>query len=358
MGLLGFVFHPNFPKTPYFYVNYNRQVGKANYTVISRFTATTKSANASSEFLLMMIPQPFLTQKGGPLLFDKSGYLLIGLGDGGSTGDPLGNGQNKTSLLGKMLRINVDLPVGATGRYTIPSDNPFVNQVGVRKEIFALGLRNPWRCSYDSKDDNIWCADVGESSWEEVDIIKKGGNYGWNAVEGPACFSKTNCNVGAYTAPVYWYPHPSLNLPTLFNGVALIGGYVYRGKAIPQLRGSYVFADFIVPKIGALVNEGGIWRDQLVVPDVGQLMIIGFGEDTSKELFVLTYGQEQSILRLRLSSCGNGKVDTDEECDYGDKESTSNWQKKCCDSQTCQFLKKDSSCGNGGKCSSGGKCKN
>jgi hypothetical protein len=112
----------------------------------------------------MKISQPFLTQKGGPLLFDKHGYLLIGLGDGGSNGDPLGNGQDKTSLLGKMLRINVDLLPGQTVRYTIPSDNPFVNQTGVRKEIYALGLRNPWRCSYDSKDENIWCADVVGSS--------------------------------------------------------------------------------------------------------------------------------------------------------------------------------------------------
>jgi len=140
-------------------VNYNGLVGTQATTFISRFTATKNVADINTEVVLLTVAQPFATQKGGPMLFDKQGYLLIGLGDGGSSGDPLNNGQNTLSLLGKMLRIDVNNPV-APNNYGIPSDNPFINNANVRPEIFAVGLRNPWRCSYDSKDDNIWCADV------------------------------------------------------------------------------------------------------------------------------------------------------------------------------------------------------
>jgi len=245
-GLLGLAFHPNFESNGYFYVNYT--ASNPDRTVISRFQVsppTSNSADRESETILLEFPQPYSNHNGGQLSFGPDGYLYIAVGDGGSGGDPQDNGQNRKTLLGSILRIDVDQQEGGL-KYAIPADNPFAgNKEGYREEIYAYGLRNPWRFSFDAETDELWTADVGQNSYEEINIIKKGGNYGWNTMEGLHCFEpSSDCNTEGLELPVWEYGRS--------EGVSVTGGFVYRGETIPELKGKYIYADFATGRIWAL----------------------------------------------------------------------------------------------------------
>jgi quinoprotein glucose dehydrogenase len=314
-GLLSIAFHPGFATNHLFYVYYNQRspagqhTEPQNYpirTVISEFSVSTNDpdqADLKSERIILEVPQPFGNHKGGELAFGPDGYLYLGLGDGGNGGDPFGSGQSTSTLLAKMLRIDVSSPStvghGRNQRhlqYTIPSDNPFVNEPdinsGARKEIYAYGLRNPWRYSWDRATGALWCGDVGQDLWEEVDLIVKGGNYGWSVREGAHHFKPGP--VGAqYIEPIMEYTHrPNLQAEGLFPdhsiGLCIIGGYVYRGKSFPALDGIYIYGDY---------NLGTIWgmRYDLAAQKVtaeGTLLqqpdnIDSFAEDADGEIYAL-----------------------------------------------------------------------
>jgi glucose/arabinose dehydrogenase len=281
MGLLGVAFHPNFTTTPKFYVNYTRNNGGQFQSVISEFTLTAASdsqANPATERILLVVDQVtnFNNHKAGKLAFGPDGFLYFGLGDGSSGGDPFSHGQNTQILLGKMMRIDVDSRSPGL-QYGIPPDNPFVNGGGL-PEIYAVGFRNPWRFSFDNASGRIFVGDVGQDSFEEVDVLQKGANYGWNTMEGDHCFNPmTNCNMTGLTLPIAEIPHP--------EGEAVIGGFVYHGTAIPALQGMYIFGDL----------NGTIWQLQETMPNMWtrttlmktSLGITSFGQDTSGELYVL-----------------------------------------------------------------------
>ncbi|MCI0577527.1 MAG: PQQ-dependent sugar dehydrogenase [Chloroflexi bacterium] len=284
MGLLGLVFDPDYDNNGYFYVNYTHEDTSGDiFTRISRFnvTADPNEADPDSEFILLTVEQPFTNHNGGDLSFGPDGYLYIGLGDGGSGGDPDDRAQDLTDLLGKMLRIDVS-GVTSTTNYIIPPDNPFVGVPLARGEIWALGLRNPWRFSFDRLTDDLYIADVGEETWEEVNFqpaASTGGeNYGWRCYEGDAPFNTTGClPPGNYDFPVHAYPH---NTP----GCAITGGFVYRGSQFPTLQGYYLFADYCFGHIWGLdVNNG--WQ----VAQLGhfnELLLTSFGEDLNGELYL------------------------------------------------------------------------
>jgi glucose/arabinose dehydrogenase len=309
-GLLSIAFHPGFNTNRLFYIYYNQQNSQAGAlyprrSVISEFkvsAADPDQADPQSERILLEVPQPFGNHKGGQISFGPDGYLYIALGDGGSGYDPFGNGQNTATLLAKILRIDVnsrsEIQVGPrkqTLAYGIPSDNPFVGEpdmfgLGTRKEIWAYGLRNVWRYSWDRQTGDLWAGDVGQDLWEEVDLIVKGGNYGWSVREASHHF-KPGPVGAAYNEPVIEYPHnPDLlsqsKFPRHSTGLCVVGGYVYRGKKYPALQGVYVYSDY---------NLGTIWGlryQQGRVTDYGTLLlqpknISSFAEDADGELYVL-----------------------------------------------------------------------
>lgn len=282
-GLLGMAFHPNYSTNRKFYVNYTRDNG-TRQTVIAEFQASASDpdeADPGSERDLLVVNQPFPNHKGGQLVFGADGFLYIGLGDGGiPPTDPLNSGQNLNTLLGKMLRIGVDPPFTGSLQYAIPPDNPFVAGGGL-PEIFAYGLRNPWRFTLERGGSRIFVADVGESSWEEVDILQKGGNYGWSVMEGDHCFNPpTGCDTSNKVVPIIEYPHTV--------GIAVIGGYVYKGSAIPSLANKYIFGD-LTGKIFSLTEApANTWtRADLLTTN---LTISSLGQDNNGEMYVLDYG--------------------------------------------------------------------
>lgn len=277
-GLLSVAFHPQFEKTRFFYVYYS--AASPRRSVISRFTAEQGrlSAKRGSEQVLLEVLQPYSNHNGGQLAFGPDGYLYIGLGDGGSGGDPLGNGQNAGTLLGSILRIDVNRAAGGLP-YAVPRDNPFVNAGdGRRDEIWAYGLRNPWRFSFDRKTGKLYAADVGQDAVEEIDLIFKGANYGWNVMEGTRCFNPPRrCAPVAMAAPISEYRHDL--------GRSVTGGYVYRGSAIPALKGRYLFGDFISGRIWSIPGGmGGMRRPKLLLKS--SLAIASFGEDGKGELYI------------------------------------------------------------------------
>jgi len=281
MGLLGVTFHPNFSTSRKFYVNYVRTQAGQIQSVIAEYsvsTATPNQADASTERILLTVNQVgnFNNHKAGALAFGADGFLYFGLGDGGSGGDPNGNAQNKQTLLGKMLRIDVD-GTSAGLQYRIPSDNPFVNGGGL-PEIYAYGFRNPWRFSFDRPSSRLFVADVGQGSFEEVDIVQKAGNYGWNTMEGNHCFNPaTGCNMTGLTLPIAEYDHSV--------GIAVIGGYVYHGPSIPSLQGTYVFGDLNGKIFGLQETSPNNWTRTLLATTSTQLS--SFGQDPSGELYVV-----------------------------------------------------------------------
>lgn len=247
MGLLGLAFHPEYAKNGRFYVNYTDSRG----TVIARYTTDPDAGTAdpATEERILTFEQPYRNHNGGQLAFGPDRYLYIATGDGGSGGDPQGHGQNRRTLHGSILRINVDTPPGIP--YTIPHDNPFYgNSQGYREEIYAYGLRNPWRFSFDTPSGRLWVADVGQNQVEEINLVEKGGNYGWNIMEGTEVFAPPPDGIPAdLIAPVYEYRH-SL-------GRSVTGGYVYRGHTMPELDGAYIYGDYMSGQIWALRYEEG-----------------------------------------------------------------------------------------------------
>lgn len=277
-GLLGLAFHPNFTSNKYFYVDY--VADNPPRTVIARYTVSANDPNKAdnnSELTILEINQPFPNHKGGQIAFGPDGYLYIALGDGGSEGDPLGNAQNLTSLLGKILRI--DINSNSTGKnYAIPPDNPFVgNTNGYREEIYAYGLRNPWRFSFDPQTGLLWAGDVGQDRREEIDIIQKGKNYGWNIMEGTLCYTPmSGCNETGLEPPIYDYGHDI--------GNAIIGGFVYRGPLLHEYLGAYIYGDYGSGRIWALWYGPGIVLTNTELINTG-LNITSFGIDQNNNLY-------------------------------------------------------------------------
>ena len=278
-GLLGLAFHPHFSSNGRLFVNYTRAQDRA--TVIAEYHASSNPNQVTlDESVLLVIPQPYGNHNGGMIAFGPDHYLYIGMGDGGSGGDPENYAQNPNELLGKFLRIDVDQPPP----YGIPRDNPFVKEQG-RPEIFALGLRNPWRFSFDRETGNLWAGDVGQHTWEEIDVIKMGKNYGWRLLEGTHCFNpETHCRqVPHLVDPVTEYAQEQ-------GRCSVTGGYVYRGEKIPDLVDTYVFGDFCSGEIwGYLDGETRILQST-------DLQISSFGQDRDGELYVVGY--EGEIFRI------------------------------------------------------------
>ncbi|MCS6940980.1 MAG: PQQ-dependent sugar dehydrogenase [Roseiflexus sp.] len=274
-GLLSVAFHPRYRDNGWLFVNYTNNDGD---TVVSRFSASGDRADPSSEEVVLTIEQPFANHNGGLVVFGPDGMLYIGMGDGGSAGDPLGAGQDRWMLLGKILRINVE-----TLPYTIPPDNPWADGSGGRQEVWVFGVRNPWRFSFDRATGDLFIADVGQNRLEEVHMLpagrSAGANLGWNVMEGNECFRRNDCDRSAFDLPIDVYPH-SL-------GCSVTGGHVYRGTAFPALQGVYVFGDFCSGRIwGLRLSAGGWERAELMQT---RLQIATFGEDESGELYVAGY---------------------------------------------------------------------
>ena len=281
-GLLGLSFHPNYSTNRKFYVNYTRD-SPSRQTVIAEFQTSASDPNQAdpgSERIVLTVNQPFPNHKGGQLVFGTDGFLYIGLGDGGDAGDPLNNAQNLFSLLGKILRIGVDAPFTGSLQYAIPADNPFAGSSG-SPEIFAYGLRNPWRFSLEQGSSRIFVADVGQGNFEEVDILQKGGNYGWRVMEGAHCFNpSTGCDTSNKIMPIAEYDHTV--------GIAVIGGYVYKGTAIPSLANKYIFGD-LTGKIFSLTEAPAntFTRSDLLTTN---RMVSSLSQDAAGEVYVLDYG--------------------------------------------------------------------
>lgn len=284
-GLLGLAFHPDFLTNGRFFVHYTDLTGT---TAVEEYGlgATPDEADPQSGRVILNVKQPYPNHNGGQLAFGPDGYLYISLGDGGAGGDPHGHGQNTNTLLGSILRLDVD----QDQPYTIPADNPFVGKNNFREEIWAYGLRNPWRFSFDFSTGDLWIGDVGQNRWEEVDRIQaplSGGlNFGWNIMEGNTCYRGDNCASDGLTPPVHVYP---------INDVAecsVVGGYVYRGTAIPSLQGSYIFADYCSARIWRLTpdQDGTPQLEELTAalnPDKKFMdRISSFGRDGRGEIFI------------------------------------------------------------------------
>lgn len=281
MGLLGLAFHPNYSGNGYFYVNYTTTQNGPRRTVISRFSAQGNQADPNSELIILEVAQPFSNHNAGMIDFGGDGYLYISLGDGGSGGDPQNNGQNRTTLLGSLLRIDVDNPAAGLN-YGIPADNPFVGEGGgVREEIFAYGLRNAWRFSIDKESGEIWAGDVGQSAKEEIDLIEKGGNYGWRIMEGFNCFNPSSgCDQNGLTLPIVDHDRSVAR--------SITGGYIYRGTARPEFTGAYIYGDFETGIIWLLRYENSqVAADSLLLDTA--LNISSFGIDAQNELYLLDY---------------------------------------------------------------------
>lgn len=294
-GLLSLVFHREFAKNRTFFVNYTSSEGGL-HTRISRFQASTAlAASPASEKVLLKIDQPYGNHNGGQIAFGPDGMLYVGMGDGGSANDPKGNGQKLETLLGAMLRI--DVSEAANDRpYSVPPSNPFVAAGAARPEIWAYGLRNPWRFSFDRGTGALWLADVGQNRREEVNVVRKGGNYGWNVVEGDICTPAVNrtCDKDRFDAPVWTYGHD--------EGQSVTGGFVYRGAKIPALCGVYVFGDYMSGTIwGLLYRDGAVKAVRKLAELDGGLS--AFGEDDDLELYVLVH---RSGKVMRVGSAAEG----------------------------------------------------
>ncbi|MBI4197827.1 MAG: PQQ-dependent sugar dehydrogenase [Chloroflexi bacterium] len=289
-GLLGLAFDPAYAQNGHLYLYYSAAAPRRN--VLARFTrsqADGLQGDPGSELKLLEIPKSFGNHNGGQLAFGPDGYLYVGVGDGGGSGDPFRNGQNLGSLLGKVLRIDVRDAARPAGRdYRIPPDNPFVGLQGAKGEVWAYGLRNPWRFAFDPETGLLWAGDVGQNAWEEVDILMRGGNYGWNVMEGGHCFSPgRGCSTQGLEPPVAEYSHA--------QGCSVTGGYVYRGKGIPALVGAYVYADYCSGTLWGLRYENGRVVEHAVLAETG-LEIASFAQDAEGELYALT--QDAGVYRL------------------------------------------------------------
>ena len=278
-GLLGLAFHPNYSENGYFYVNYTDYSPKRN--VIARYSVDPGNPNEADYFsseVILEVNQPYNNHNGGQMEFGSDGYLYISFGDGGSAGDPQENGQDLSTLLGTIIRIDVDNP-SDNMNYSIPSDNPFIDTANARAEIYAYGLRNVWRFSWDPVTDLLWAADVGQNAWEEIDIISSGLNYGWNEMEASHCYPPgSNCNPDDFELPIWEYE-------LYVDGVCSVtGGYVYRGSDIFSLRGKYIYGDWCTGNIWSLEasDNGNYINEDVIRTDIN---ITSFGVDQNNELF-------------------------------------------------------------------------
>ncbi|MEE8191666.1 MAG: PQQ-dependent sugar dehydrogenase [Gemmatimonadales bacterium] len=284
-GLFSLAFHPQYAANGFFYVNFTNENGD---TRVARYTVTGNSnvADPGSRKVILAIDQPFGNHNGGQIAFGPDGMLYVGMGDGGSGGDPLGHGQNLNTLLGALLRIDVD----GGDPYAVPGDNPFGD------EIWGFGLRNPWRFSFDAPSAMIYIGDVGQNAWEEVNVAPANSaarNYGWNVMEGNGCFGGGSCNQTGMTLPVIVYPTGS-------EGCSVIGGYVYRGAALPDVIGHYFYSDWCNGWLRSFKYVGGAATEQTEwnVGDIGN--VLSFGVDANGELYILS--QNGRVYRLVQAS--------------------------------------------------------
>ena len=290
-GLLGLAFDPAYRSNGHLFVYYSADSPRRS--VVSRFTvsrADPDRADPASELVILEVPQPYRNHNGGAILFGPDGYLYVGLGDGGSAGDPRGNGQDRTTLLGAILRIDVSGAAPAQA-YAIPPDNPFAGQgPGVREEIWAYGLRNPWRFTFDRLTGELWAGDVGQNAYEEIDLIEPGRNYGWNIMEGAHCYpsSSQGCDQSGLELPVIEYAQSQ-------GGCSVTGGYVYRGARLASLQGAYVYGDFCSGKVWALRHDGSRVTEHRELVDTA-LPIAAFGEDRQGELYVLSFDRSLYVI--------------------------------------------------------------
>jgi len=279
LGLLGIAFHPHFKENHRFFIDYTVRKGRKIQTIIAEYASSSLHPDSAGreEKILLRIDQPFPNHKGGQLAFGPDGFLYIGMGDGGSGGDPLKNAQNPKVLLGKILRIDVN----HEAPYAVPPSNPFSHGPGA-PEIWAIGMRNPWRFSFDRKTGRLFCADVGQDKYEEIDLIEGGKNYGWNIMEGLHCFlpDEQKCHEKGLTLPIYEYNHS--------EGNCIIGGYVYRGKNIPVLDGTYLFGDYGFRTLWGLEEAPGNQWKRITLGESPE-PISSFGEDESGEIYVVGY---------------------------------------------------------------------
>ena len=294
-GLLSVAFPPDYPSKGYFYINYTRKPD--GDTIVSRYFVTENPdvADPDSEEIILAIDQPFPNHNGGLLVFGPDGFLYIGMGDGGSGRDPFDNAQNPGSLLGKMLRIDVESGIAP---YIIPSSNPFTQTTGFRGEIWALGYRNPRRFSFDRGTDDLYIADVGQDLFEEVDFQPAsstgGENYGWNIMEGTHCFKSNTCDQTGLVLPVAEYDHS--------QGCSITGGFVYRGQNFPRMHGVYFYADFCSGNIWGLKREGTTWQNTLLAST--PFNIASFGEDEEGNLYLTDYSNGDIFLIVDTSTPG------------------------------------------------------
>ncbi|MEZ6046886.1 MAG: PQQ-dependent sugar dehydrogenase [Planctomycetaceae bacterium] len=283
-GLLGFAFHPKFKENGEIYIYYTA-IEPAHTSVVSKFKLSADNPNKidpASEVKIWSVEQPFWNHNGGTIAFGPDGYLYIALGDGGKGGDPLENGQNLETWLGSILRIDVDKGKRKM-MYSIPKDNPFVSTSGAKPEIYAYGLRNVWRMAFDRETGVLWAGDVGQDLWEEINIIEKGGNYGWNKREATHQFNNSGVDANDKMIDPIWEYHHDI-------GKSITGGTVYRGDKIPELKGAYLYADYVTGKIWALWydfdKKAVIANRELLVEN--PLPIMSFGEDAAGELYFTT----------------------------------------------------------------------
>jgi uncharacterized repeat protein (TIGR03806 family) len=300
LGLLGFAIHPNFASNRYVFLYYTaRSPANAVQTRITRYTVNTDGTfNRDSEKTIMNFDRPFSNHVGGQMAFDKDGYLLISSGDGGSQNDPQENGQKLTSLLGKIIRIDVN-NITVDQEYTIPSDNPFVGQTDKRAEIFAYGFRNPWRFSIDSINNELWVGDVGQETWEEVNLVTRGGNYGWGDMEGNGCLVsvRPNCSTAGKITPTHAINHST-------GACSVIGGFAYRGTQYPAVYGRYFFTDYCEHTMRSLTRnlDGSV---QMNAHNVLESSVVSFGQDNQGELYAVAQGDAgKQIYRMTVTNSG------------------------------------------------------
>ncbi|MCI0379242.1 MAG: PQQ-dependent sugar dehydrogenase, partial [Gemmataceae bacterium] len=295
-GFLGLAFHPKYKETGEFFVFYTiKKAPKKHTNILSRFRVSRDDpdrADPASEEVLMRIERPFWNHDGGTICFGPDGYLYVTLGDGGAANDPYNNGQNLKSLLGKVLRIDVDRK-DAGMNYAIPKDNPFIQDKGARPETWAYGLRNIWRMAFDKKTGKLWAGEVGQNLYEEINIIERGGNYGWKLRESYHPFMDAGVGVRKDLIDPIWEYHHDV-------GKSITGGCVYRGKRLPELDGAYLYADYVTAKIWALWYDEGKKRvtANRAIAD-RRLPILSFGEDETGDVYLMTYSiSGQGIFRF------------------------------------------------------------
>jgi glucose/arabinose dehydrogenase len=278
-GLLSIAFHPQYATNGYLYASYTDLAGDTRIERYSVSPANPDAADPASAQLVLFVAQPYPNHNGGLVVFGPDGMFYVGLGDGGGGGDPQNNGQSRATLLGKLLRLDID---GGTP-YAIPAGNPFIGQAGARAEIWALGLRNPWRFTFDRVAGLLYVADVGQSQWEEVHVVaanRPGVNYGWRILEGSQCYGATTCNSQGLERPVLQYSHA--------EGCSVTGGAPYRGSRIPGIVGHYFYSDYCAGFLRSFRYANGQAVDQRSW-EVGSLgSVLSFGEDVAGELYVLS----------------------------------------------------------------------